>query len=64
MSQQECESLFERYAQGNRTRRSPGIGLGLFLCKQIITAHGGQIGAISAPGQGATFWFTLPILEN
>jgi PAS domain S-box-containing protein len=64
MTQQECESLFERYAQSSRTRRSPGIGLGLYLCRQIIIAHGGQIGAISNPGEGATFWFTLPLVEG
>lgn len=61
MSERECETLFERYVQGNRARRSAGIGLGLYVCRQIITAHGGVIGAISAPGEGATFWFTLPI---
>ncbi|XGV99689.1 MAG: PAS domain S-box protein [Leptolyngbya sp. BL-A-14] len=60
MTPDECDSLFERYARGPRARRSTGIGLGLYLCRQIITAHGGQIGAISAPGEGATFWFTLP----
>jgi PAS domain S-box-containing protein len=57
----ECDSLFDRYTRGTRARRSTGIGLGLYLCRQIITAHGGQIGAISSPGQGATFWFTLPL---
>jgi PAS domain S-box-containing protein len=61
MSQHESESLFERYAQGSRARRSVGLGLGLYLCRQIITAHGGQIGASSTPGAGATFWFTLPL---
>jgi PAS domain S-box-containing protein len=63
MSQSESESLFERYAQGSRNRRSAGLGLGLYLCRQIITAHGGQIGVTSTPGAGATFWFTLPIAE-
>jgi PAS domain S-box-containing protein len=61
MSQHESESLFERYAQGSRARRSAGLGLGLYLCRQIITAHGGQIGVSSTPGAGATFWFTLPL---
>ncbi len=60
MTPSECDSLFERYVRGTRARRSTGIGLGLYLCRQIITAHGGQIGAISAPGEGASFWFTLP----
>lgn len=63
MTQHECDSLFERYARGTQARRTSGIGLGLYLCRQIITAHGGQIGAISNPGQGATFWFTLPLAE-
>ena len=48
MTANECDSLFERYTRGTRARRSTGIGLGLYLCRQIITAHGGQIGAISS----------------
>ncbi|MDX2230322.1 MAG: PAS domain-containing sensor histidine kinase [Leptolyngbyaceae cyanobacterium bins.349] len=64
MTPAECESLFNRYVRGNRTRRSTGIGLGLYLCKQIVEAHGGAIGAISTPGNGATFWFTLPFENN
>lgn len=59
--EQECELMFERYQQGSRTRRSLGVGLGLHLCRQIIQAHGGKIGVISALNQGAKFWFTLPI---
>ncbi len=61
MTQSECDSLFDRYSRGAHARRSTGIGLGLYLCRQIITAHGGQIGAISSPNAGATFWFTLPL---
>ncbi|QIZ72533.1 PAS domain S-box protein [Oxynema aestuarii AP17] len=61
MQPEQCENLFELYARGDRARQSTGIGLGLYLCRQIINAHGGQIGAISRPGDGATFWFTLPL---
>lgn len=61
MSPEDCASMFDRYTRGTRARRSTGIGLGLYLCKQIITAHGGTIGATSQLGAGATFWFTLPI---
>ncbi|HTL87782.1 MAG TPA: ATP-binding protein [Leptolyngbya sp.] len=57
----EGELMFERYQQGNRTRRSLGVGLGLYLCRQIIQAHGGEIGVISTGHRGAKFWFTLPI---
>ncbi|MBD1920979.1 PAS domain S-box protein [Microcoleus sp. FACHB-831] len=61
MNPETCDRLFERYVRGSRARRSTGIGLGLYLCRQIITAHGGQIGCISSLGEGATFWFTLPL---
>jgi len=37
----------------------PGLGLGLCICQMIIVGHRGQIGVTSAPGAGATFWFTL-----
>jgi two-component system, sensor histidine kinase and response regulator len=59
--EQECDAMFERYVQGSRGRRSLGVGLGLHLCRQIIQAHHGKIGVISAVNQGAKFWFTLPI---
>jgi len=61
MSQQQCDRLFDLYFRGPNVRNSVSLGLGLYLCKQIITAHGGEIGVNSAPQAGATFWFTLPI---
>ncbi len=57
----ECDRLFELYTKGADARYSTGIGLGLYLCRQIINAHGGQIGVISQPGSGSTFWFTVPL---
>jgi PAS domain S-box-containing protein len=60
ISQEQSDRLFDLYFRGNN-RTSVGLGLGLYLCKQIIHAHGGEIGLQSGQEAGATFWFTLPI---
>jgi signal transduction histidine kinase len=52
--------LFELYTRGDRAHYMPGLGIGLYLCRQIITAHGGEIGVNSRLDRGSTFWFTLP----
>ncbi|WP_374794908.1 sensor histidine kinase [Aerosakkonema funiforme] len=64
MSSEQCRRAFELYARGDRARYVHGLGLGLYLSKQIVTAHGGQIEANSNPGMGTTFWFTLPIFAK
>ena len=48
--------VFESYY----STKASGLGLGLSICASIITAHNGRIWASNNPGQGATFWFTLP----
>jgi signal transduction histidine kinase len=55
--------LFELYTRGENAQYLPGLGLGLFVCRQILLAHNGNIGAVSTMGQGTTFWFTLPLVK-
>lgn len=58
------ERIWERWYRlpDARTQEAGGnLGLGLYLCRSIIQAHGGQTGVESTPGAGATFWFTLPV---
>lgn len=59
------ENLFTHFFRSNHTavRKQPGNGLGLVIAKNFIEQLDGQIGVESEPGQGSTFWFTLPIVE-
>jgi PAS domain S-box-containing protein len=41
-----------------------GLGLGLYICRQLISRQQGQVGVESSPGRGARFWFTLPALSS
>jgi PAS domain S-box-containing protein len=52
--------LFHPFTRLNRTGEFEGTGLGLAICKKIIERHDGAIWCESAPGEGATFFFTLP----
>jgi two-component system sensor histidine kinase KdpD len=55
------EVIFEKFARGEKESDKPGVGLGLAICRAIISAHGGRIWAEAASETGATFCFTLPL---
>jgi signal transduction histidine kinase len=57
---EELAHLFERFWQARRTARL-GNGLGLFIAKSIVEAHGGRIWVESTLGQGSEFFFSLPV---
>jgi len=58
----EQEYIFERFyrVESPLSRRTEGAGLGLYLCKEVVKAHGGKIWVQSEPGRGAKFIFKLP----
>jgi PAS domain S-box-containing protein len=63
---EEQATLFERFTRGRSedTRRTEGAGLGLFISKAVVDAHGGRMWVDSKLGQGTTFYFTLPRGED
>lgn len=55
--------VFERFFRVEKTRNIEGIGLGLYLCRQIIHAHKGRVWAESEEAKGSVFYFSIPLVQ-
>ncbi|GHO97624.1 hypothetical protein KSF_076720 [Reticulibacter mediterranei] len=63
ISEEEQEHIFERFYRGHRSTNGSekGLGLGLYISHEIITQQGGRMWLESTPGDGSTFYFSLPL---
>lgn len=61
IAEEDLQRVFERFERAVSGRNYGGLGLGLFISKEIVAAHGGEISIVSAPGAGSTFTVELPI---
>jgi signal transduction histidine kinase len=64
IAEKDLPHIFERFYRGEKSRSTPGNGLGLSLARSIIQAHGGDISATSSPGHGSTFTILLPSVSS
>ena len=65
IDKEEQEKIFERFyrAKGKEEQTYPGFGIGLFIAKEFVEKHGGQVSVESEKGKGSIFTFTLPIFK-
>ena len=60
----DIERIFEPYERGARNGEPKGLGLGLYISRQLAMSHGGELSVTSTPGEGSTFTLILPCCEQ
>jgi PAS domain S-box-containing protein len=58
---EELPHVFDRFYRARARTRAPGLGLGLYITRMLVEAHGGRVGVVSEPGRGSTFTVVLPL---
>ncbi|MCC2956040.1 hybrid sensor histidine kinase/response regulator [Massilia sp. IC2-477] len=64
IAQSDLERIFEPYERGARNGEPKGLGLGLYISRQLAISHGGELRVTSRPGEGSTFTLVLPTCEQ
>ncbi|WP_236031538.1 sensor histidine kinase [Ktedonospora formicarum] len=68
LSQEAQKDIWQRFHQVKsvpvQSGSEKGLGLGLYICQMLIEQHQGAVGVESTPGEGSTFWFTLPLVRE
>ena len=64
LTEQQQKQVFSRFYRAESTKGINGLGLGLYITKQIIDAHQGDLGVNSEAGKGSEFYFTLPLPKS
>ncbi len=65
ISSEDLPHIFERFYKAKRQQAvTPGLGLGLYISRELVTRHGGKLWATSAESKGSTFYVKLPLLDS
>lgn len=65
ISKEQQAQIFQKFYRANDTANSfQGLGIGLYICAEIIKRHNGAYGVISEPGKGSTFYFSIPLRDR
>lgn len=64
ISEEEQQHIFDRFYRASSREKADGLGLGLYIAYQIVVQHGGRMWLDSKPGEGSTFYFTLPLSQQ